>query len=44
MYKIGGVGIVAVGKVETGILKPGMTILFAPSGITTDVKSVEMHH
>lgn len=33
-----------VGRVETGILKPGMTVYFAPSDITTDVKSVEMHH
>jgi elongation factor 1-alpha len=44
VYKIGGVGTVPVGRVETGILKPGTTIVFAPSGITTDVKSVEMHH
>ena len=33
-----------VGRVETGILKPNMTVLFAPSNITTEVKSVEMHH
>jgi len=44
VYKIGGVGTVPVGRVETGILKPGMTIVFQPSGITTEVKSVEMHH
>jgi len=44
VYKIGGIGTVPVGRVETGILKPGMVITFAPSGITTEVKSVEMHH
>ena len=33
-----------VGRVETGLLKPGMVVQFAPSGITTEVKSVEMHH
>nr|XP_027201317.1 elongation factor 1-alpha-like [Dermatophagoides pteronyssinus] len=44
VYKIGGIGTVPVGRVESGILKPNMTVCFAPSGITTDVKSVEMHH
>jgi elongation factor 1-alpha len=44
VYKIGGIGTVPVGRVETGVLKPGMVVSFAPSGITTEVKSVEMHH
>lgn len=44
VYKIGGIGTVPVGRVETGILKPGMVVTFAPSGLTTEVKSVEMHH
>jgi len=44
VYKIGGIGTVPVGRVETGILKPGMTVVFAPVGVTTEVKSVEMHH
>jgi len=44
VYKIGGIGTVPVGRVETGILKPGMTVSFAPVGVTTEVKSVEMHH
>jgi elongation factor 1-alpha len=44
VYKIGGIGTVPVGRVETGILKPGMNITFAPSGLSSDVKSVEMHH
>jgi len=44
VYKIGGIGTVPVGRVETGILKPAMVVNFAPAGITTEVKSVEMHH
>jgi len=44
VYKIGGIGTVPVGRVETGIIKPGMVVTFAPSNITTEVKSVEMHH
>jgi len=44
VYKIGGIGTVPVGRVETGILKPGMTVTFAPVNVTTEVKSVEMHH
>jgi len=44
VYKIGGIGTVPVGRVETGIIKPGMVVAFAPVGLTTEVKSVEMHH
>ena len=33
-----------VGRVETGVIKPGMVVTFAPAGISTEVKSVEMHH
>jgi len=44
VYKIGGIGTVPVGRVETGIIKPGIVCTFAPSGLTTEVKSVEMHH
>jgi len=44
VYKIGGIGTVPVGRVETGVLKPGMVVTFAPVGLTTEVKSVEMHH
>lgn len=29
---------------ETGILKAGMVVVFAPVSLTTEVKSVEMHH
>merc|ERR1719385_543888 len=44
VYKIGGIGTVPVGRVETGMIKPGMVVTFAPVGLTTEVKSVEMHH
>ncbi|KAG5830099.1 hypothetical protein ANANG_G00317320 [Anguilla anguilla] len=30
VYKIGGIGTVPVGRVETGLLKPGMVVTFAP--------------
>ena len=44
VYKIGGIGTVPVGRVETGIMKPGDVVTFAPVNITTEVKSIEMHH
>jgi len=44
VYKIGGIGTVPVGRVETGTLKANMVVCFAPTGLTTEVKSVEMHH
>jgi len=44
VYKIGGIGTVPVGRVETGTLKPGQVVTFAPAALTTEVKSVEMHH
>jgi len=44
VYKIGGIGTVPVGRVETGALRPGDVVTFAPTNLTTEVKSVEMHH
>ena len=44
VYKIGGIGTVPVGRVETGIIKPAMVVTFAPANLSTEVKSVEMHH
>ena len=44
VYKIGGIGTVPVGRVETGIMKPGDVVTFAPANVTTEVKSIEMHH
>ncbi|KAK9024818.1 hypothetical protein V6N11_064724 [Hibiscus sabdariffa] len=40
VYKIGGIGTVPVGRVETGVLKPGMVVTFGPSGLTTEVKDM----
>src|SRR5690606_32707772 len=45
VYKIGGIGTVPVGRVETGVLKPGMLVVFSPTELKpTEVKSIEMHH
>ncbi|EHB01991.1 Elongation factor 1-alpha 1 [Heterocephalus glaber] len=43
VYKIGGIGTVPVGRVETGVLKPGMVVTSAPVHVTSEVKSAEMH-
>ncbi len=44
VYSISGVGTVPVGRVETGVLKKGDKVVFVPSGVTGEVKSIEMHH
>ena len=44
VYKISGIGTVPVGRVETGVIKPNMSVTFGPFGTTTECKSVEMHH
>merc|ERR1712121_588252 len=44
VYKIGGIGTVPVGRVEAGVIKPAMVVTFSPANLTTEVKSVEMHH
>ena len=44
VYKIGGIGTVPVGKVETGVLNSGKTVQFNPSEQSAEVKSIEMHH
>ncbi|MEM0106824.1 MAG: translation elongation factor EF-1 subunit alpha [Candidatus Micrarchaeaceae archaeon] len=44
VYSISGFGTVPVGRIETGTLKPGDQIIIMPSGVKTDVKSIEMHH
>jgi len=43
-YTITGIGTVPVGRVETGKMKPNDTIVFMPSGMKAEVKSIEMHH
>jgi len=44
VYKIGGIGTVPVGKIETGTLNVGKTVVFNPSQKSAEVKSIEMHH
>ena len=44
VYKIGGIGTVPVGKIETGTLNTGKTVVFNPSQKSAEVKSIEMHH
>jgi elongation factor 1-alpha len=44
VFSITGVGTVPVGRVETGVLKVGDTVVFEPAGVKGEVKSIEMHH
>ncbi len=44
VYSITGVGTVPVGRVETGVLRPGDKVVFEPAGVSGEVKSIEMHH
>jgi len=44
VYKISGIGTVPVGKIETGVLNVGKTVVFNPSQQSAEVKSIEMHH
>ena len=44
VYKISGIGTVPVGKIETGVLHAGKTVMFNPSQQKAEVKSIEMHH
>lgn len=44
VYSIKGVGTVAVGRVETGILRVGDRIVIEPAEKEGEVKSIEMHH
>jgi elongation factor 1-alpha len=43
-YTITGVGTVPVGRVETGVMKPGDKIIFEPAHVSGEVKTIEMHH
>jgi elongation factor 1-alpha len=44
VYTITGIGTVPVGRIETGVMKPGQKLVFMPSGKTGELKSIEMHH
>lgn len=43
-YTISGIGTVPVGRLETGVMRPGDKVVFMPSGVAGEVKSIEMHH
>ncbi|RME53360.1 translation elongation factor EF-1 subunit alpha [Candidatus Woesearchaeota archaeon] len=48
VYNITGIGVVPVGRVETGILKVGQKVIAMPGregkGVRGECKSIEMHH
>ncbi len=48
VYNITGIGVVPVGRVETGIAKVGMKVIAVPGregkGVPGELKSIEMHH
>ena len=44
VFTITGQGTVPVGRVESGIMKPGMSVIVMPAGKMAEVKSIEMHH
>ncbi|MDP3733646.1 MAG: translation elongation factor EF-1 subunit alpha [Nanoarchaeota archaeon] len=48
VYNITGIGVVPVGRIETGIMKVGDNVTFVPGregkGISGEVKTIEMHH
>ncbi|MBU2560675.1 MAG: translation elongation factor EF-1 subunit alpha [Nanoarchaeota archaeon] len=48
VYNITGIGVVPVGRVETGIMKVGDKVIVVPArdgkGVRGEVKSIEMHH
>ncbi len=48
VYNITGIGVVPVGRVETGIFKVGQKVIAVPGregkGVPGEVKSIEMHH
>ncbi|HIJ11658.1 TPA: translation elongation factor EF-1 subunit alpha [Candidatus Woesearchaeota archaeon] len=48
VYNITGIGVVPVGRIETGIMKVGQKVVVVPGregkGVPGEVKSIEMHH
>ena len=48
VYSIAGIGVVPVGRVETGTMKIGDKVIVIPArdgkGVTGEVKTIEMHH
>jgi elongation factor 1-alpha len=48
VYNITGIGVVPVGRIETGVMKVGQKVTIVPGregkGISGEVKTIEMHH
>ncbi len=48
VYNITGIGVVPVGRVETGVMKIGQKVTVVPGrehkGVSGEVKTIEMHH
>ena len=48
VYNITGIGVVPVGRVETGVMKLGDKVIIVPAregnGVKGEVKTIEMHH
>ncbi len=44
VYTISGIGTVPVGRLETGVMNVGDNVVFQPSDVGGEVKSIEMHH
>ncbi len=44
VYSITGIGTVPVGRVETGVLKVGETVVFMPANVRGECKDIETHH
>ena len=48
VYNITGIGVVPVGRIETGVMKVGDKIIVVPGregkGVVGEVKTIEMHH
>ena len=48
VYNITGIGVVPVGKIETGVMKLGQKVIAVPgregAGVKGEVKTIEMHH
>jgi len=48
VYNITGIGVVPVGRVETGIMKVGDKVIIVPGregkGVPGEIKTIEMHH
>ncbi|SDJ89479.1 translation elongation factor 1A (EF-1A/EF-Tu) [Halovenus aranensis] len=44
VYTISGIGTVPVGRIETGTMNTGDDVVFQPSDVGGEVKTIEMHH